>query len=380
MLWLADITTRAGNQHYFAEDQVSFAGNAYLPYLRILSGPRLSRSLRADAGEIELLNTDLVVGTLLQAEPFEGARCELKQLLLGLDDAVVIFRARLSEQEESDLGVRFRLVSELDPAQIDIHTRLYAQLCTWQFARPGRLTPCGYQPVGISDVAEALFGERAADIFSSTTIGDSTLTEPVNAHQNRIVILTAGTGRGQKRRILSNTATAFSLYHPWGTAPDASSRFRVFVLPNGAPKLLLTSASGKLEGSATAATARSLTDSTLAMQVDEHQDDLVAIVGGAAFGQTRKIGSNTATTLILADDQPDFDPAPNINDKFRLLYRTCHKDFAPSCEDRGRTHAFNGFPTLVPLLRRHFGGRFTPGGIPRDLPLRRRWPIDPQVF
>jgi len=350
MLWLADITTRAGNQHYFAEDQVSFAGNAYLPYLRILSGPRFSRSLRADAGEIELLNTDLVVGTLLQAEPFEGARCELKQLLLGLDETVVIFRARLSEQEESDLGVRFRLVSELDPAQIDVHARLYAQLCTWQFARPSRLTPCGYKPTGISDVAQAAFGERAADIFSATTIGDSTLTEPVNGHQNRVVVITAGTGRGQKRRILSNTATTFTLYHPWATTPDATSRFRVFLLSNGAPKLLLTATSGKLESNATAATARSLTDTTLALQTDEHRDDLLYIVSGTAFGQTRKIGANTATIFTLADDQPDFAPAPAVNDKFRVLYHACPKDFALSCEDRARTHAFNGFPTLVPML------------------------------
>ncbi len=362
MLWLADITTRGGVKHYFAEDQLSFAGNVYQPYLRLARGPRFTRSLEADAGEIELVNTDLAVGALLASEDFEGALCELKQLLVGLEEAVLILRGLLTEQEETDAGVAFRLISELDPAQIEIHQRHYAQLCTWRFSQPGRLTPCGYNPAAAGDVAEAFFGERSANIFSTTTIGDSALNETPNAHQDRIAVITAGTGRGQKRRILSNTATTFSLYHPWKTAPDSTSKFRVFALAAGAPKLLLTASSGALESLATAAAARSLTDTGLAMSTDEHKDQLLYMVSGPAVGEKRRIGTNSGTVITIADDEPDFSPAPLAGNKFRILYRTCPKDFAPSCEDRARTQSFNGFPTLVPILRRQFGGRFAGGG------------------
>lgn len=370
MLWLAEITTRNGVKHYFAEDQVNFGGNAYLPYLRPTRGPRFTRSLQADAGEIELVNADLVVGALLSSEDFEGALCELKQLLVGLEEAVLILRGLLTEQEETDTGVAFRLISELDPAQIEIHQRHFAQLCTWRFSQPGRLTPCGYNPAAAGDVAEAFFGERSANIFSTTSIGDSALNETPNAHQDRIAVITAGTGRGQKRRILSNSATTFSLYYPWKTAPDSTSKFRVFALAAGAPKLLLTASSGVLESLATAAGARSLTDTALAMTADEHQDDLLYMVSGPAVGEKRRIGTNSATVITIADGEPDFFPAPLAGNKFRILYRTCPKDFAPSCEDRARTQSFNGYPTLVPILRRQFGGRFAGGGGGRE-PIER---------
>lgn len=364
MVWLADITARSGALHHFAEDQVSFDGFSYQPYLRLLAGPRLSRSLRADAAEIELLNSDLLVGGLLQGESFEGARCELKQLLLGLDEAVVIFRGRLTEQEETDTGARFRLVSELDPAQLDLPDRRYAQLCTWRFGQPGRATPCGYNPVGASDVLENVHGERTADIFSDDTIGDSTLNEAPDGSVDRVAVITAGTGAGQKRRIRANTVTTFVLYHPWQTVPDATSKFRVYVLPNGAPALLRRSASGSLQGAASSVTARSVADSTLAMVTDEHAGRVLVVTSGAGAGQRRRIGSSSATTFTLDDAEADFSPVPGINDQFRVLYRVCPKDFAPSCEERARTQTFNGFPTLVPLLRRSFGGRFAPGGAP----------------
>ncbi|MCH8990512.1 MAG: DUF2163 domain-containing protein, partial [Acidobacteria bacterium] len=165
ILWLAEITTRKGNKHYFAEDRVLFGGITYQPYLRVTEGPRFTRSLRADAAEIELLNADLFVGALLQQEGFEGALCDLQQFFLGIEQAVLVFRGRLTEQEEIDQAVRFRLVSELDPAQLSVHARLYAQLCTWRF----RQKPCGYLPDQIS-VTENL-AERTADIFSAATIG-----------------------------------------------------------------------------------------------------------------------------------------------------------------------------------------------------------------
>ncbi|MFQ5723597.1 MAG: hypothetical protein ACE5G6_03820 [Terriglobia bacterium] len=372
MLWLAEVTTPSGATHYFAEDAVTVAGNPYLPYLRLTTGPRFTRSLQADFGTLELLNTDLVVGSILQSEEFEGALCELKQLLLGLGDTVFILRGRLTEQEETDRGVSFRLVSDFDPAQLELHARFYAQLCTWRFRKP----PCGYLP-DQATLTQHL-DERAADIFSDSTIGDSTLAMTVDEHQDRVVVLTAGTGRGQKRRIRSNTLTTFSLYHKWNTTPDATTKFDVWEFQNGAPKLLTTAAAqGEFLQTADIATARTLGNSALAMAPDEHRGDLVRITAGTGAAQQRKIKTNDATTLTIEDDEPDFNPAPDSTSTWAVFYARCPKDFAPSCEDRARTEAFNGFPTLVPIVRRIF--EFPFGGLPDlgRLDPRGRGPLSP---
>ncbi len=359
--WLADITTRKGTKYYFATHPLTLGSNSYKEYLRLSEPVTLTRAIQTDSAGLELVNADLYVGNLLATEDFEGALCELKIYQLGIGSTVPIFRGRLSEQEEADEAVRFRLISDLDAAQIELHARLYSQNCPWQFSTPGRLTPCGYNPVDAGDVAEAFFGERTANVFSSTTIGDTTLSETVDAHQGRIALLTAGTGKGQKRKILSNTATTFTLEYPWDITPDGTSKFRVFALAVGAPKQLLTSASGRLESLMTTPGARTITDTALAMVTDEHKGETLYIVGGPAVDQHRKIGSNTATTITIDAAEPDFSPAPETNNKYRVLYRTCPKDFV-SCEERGRTRAFAGYPTLVPLQRRNFGGRFAAGG------------------
>lgn len=365
MLWVAELTLRSGAKKYFAEDAVTVGGNSYQPYLRVAGGPRFTRTLQADFGELELLNTDLVVGALLQTEDFEGALCELKQYLRGIEEAVLILRGRLTEQEETDQGVKFRLVSELDPAQLSLHAREYAQLCTWRF----RQKPCGYLEASMPTSFSASLVEQAADIFSAQTIGTSTLTMVVNEHADRIVVLTAGTGRGQKRRIRSNTATTLTLYHPWTTTPDSTSKFAVYAAAGvgapfgaGAPKLLFTSTSAQVSAVASAALAgaRTIGSLGLGMVAGEHAGDMVRIILGAGAGQQRKIKTNTATQVTLDDAEPDFSPLPDITSTFIVLYARCPKDF-PSCEDRARTQAFNAFPTLLPILNRIYGGRFGTG-------------------
>ncbi len=360
VVWLADITTGAGAAHYFAEDKVVFGGNTYQPYLRIAQGPRFNRSLQADYGELELLNADLFVSALLELDVFEGARCELKQLLLGLDDAVLILRGRLTEQEESDSGVTFRLVSELDPGQIELQARSYAQLCTWRFAKPA----CGHDS-SAATLTEHL-NEQLADIFSTLTIGLSTLSMTVDAHKSRVAVITAGAGRGQKRRIRSNSATTLTLHHPWGTLPDSTSKFAIYSFTAGAPKPLFRSSSAVFTAQAGSVTDREVTDSSLAMVSNEHQGDWLRIVGGAAAGQQRRIGSNTATTIAIDGAEPSFNPAPDTTSTFRVFYRTCPKDFAPSCEERARTEAFNAFPTLVPLVTAALADG-DPSGLPPGL-------------
>lgn len=365
IVWLAEISppVPAATTHYFAEDEVKFGGQTYLPYLRITGGVRHSRSLQVDAGTIELLNADLYIGGLLAAHEFEGAACALKQLLLGIEEAVEILRGRLTEQAQTDRAVSFRLVSELEPAQLDVHARSYAQLCTWPFAKP----TCGYDRTSVS-VTENL-AEQTADIFSSTTIGTSSLSMAVNAHADRLALITAGTGRGQVRRIRSNTATTLALYQPWTASPDGTSKFKVVTAPAGMPKLLFTASSAVDSVAADIFSARTIGNSTLAMVADEHKAEgpvadaaLVRISSGTGAGQQRRIGTNTATTITLADDEPDFNPVPDSTSVFRVLHRFCPKDAATSCEQRGRTHAFNGYPMLTPALTRIFSTPTPPRG------------------
>ena len=378
VVWLAEITPRNGTAQYFATDAVTWQGNVYQPFLRIESGVRQTRALRPATAEIELLTADPAVAQLLRDQELEGAACQLSQLLLGIEEQVLLLRGRLTEQEESDAGAVFRVVSDLDPAQMDLPLRRYSQLCSWRFARPDRPTPCGYNPVNAADVTEAAFGERSATSFSESTIGDSTLTATVNAQAGQVVVITAGTGRGQLRRIRSNTATVFTLYHPWGTTPDGTTKFRVFDLPKGAPRLLLTSTSGKIESVPSAAGARSLTDNTLAMTVDEHAGQLLYLVSGAGAGQLRRIASNTATAFTLEANEPGFNPVPAVTDTYRVLHAACPKDFAPSCETRARPQAFNGFLTLVPVVQRSFQTNLLPRGFDPDS--GRRTPFLPELL
>ncbi len=73
-----------------------------------------------------------------------------------------------------------------------------------------------------------------ATTYSSTTIGDSMFINPVAPGglgadwlKGKRVRITAGTGLGQVRTILSNTATVITVTEPWLIIPDATSSFIV---------------------------------------------------------------------------------------------------------------------------------------------------------
>ncbi len=59
-----------------------------------------------------------------------------------------------------------------------------------------------------------------------TTLTDTTLTMGVNQYTPSFIQITAGTGVGQDRAILSNTATTFTVA-AWGVQPDNTSVYKV---------------------------------------------------------------------------------------------------------------------------------------------------------
>jgi hypothetical protein len=58
----------------------------------------------------------------------------------------------------------------------------------------------------------------------STTLTDSTKSWATNAWANKVVVIIAGTGVGQTRKITSNTATALTV-PTWVTNPDSTSQY-----------------------------------------------------------------------------------------------------------------------------------------------------------
>ena len=68
---------------------------------------------------------------------------------------------------------------------------------------------------------------ETADIYSSTTIGNSTLNMQPGDFNGATVRLTAGTGAGQEQTIASYTPTTITLAEPWPVVPDATSQFAI---------------------------------------------------------------------------------------------------------------------------------------------------------
>jgi hypothetical protein len=351
--WTAAITALSGTVYYYwnGEGTRTISGHAYAPYLRIPSGFRRTRSTNIDSGEIELNNVDLTIQELLKTETFDGAACVVSKYLFGIDTLVEIFSGRLCEEEMRIDSVGWRLVSKHDFSIADAIGFTYAATCSHRFGKPR----CGYTNASVAVTVQ--LAEQTADIYTENTIGRGALSMTPNAHKDRIVVITAGTGKGQARRISENSATILSVYCDWVTTPDATSKFVVVSAAYGLPKPLFTSTSAVFSATADIHTSRTIGYSGLAMATDEHGEDsgddtagIVRIVSGTGSGQERRIGSNTATTLTIADDDDDFSPAPGATSVFEVLYLRCPKDFGKACEHRGRTHAFSGAPTISPEL------------------------------
>lgn len=129
---------------------------------------------------------------------------------------------------------------------------------------------------------------------ANTTLTDSSKTWPVNAHTGRLVRITGGTGSGQVKHVISNTATALTISGAaggsgnWATNPDSTSTYLIY---EGPP-----AQTGKATATTTTTT---LTDGNASWQVGRWNGYTVAITAGTNSGTTRTVTSNTATTLTV---------------------------------------------------------------------------------
>lgn len=63
---------------------------------------------------------------------------------------------------------------------------------------------------------------------TTTTATDTGATWNNNAYINGALRITGGTGSGQYRRIIANTATVITVDYKWNTVPDATSTFEIY--------------------------------------------------------------------------------------------------------------------------------------------------------
>jgi uncharacterized cupin superfamily protein len=126
---------------------------------------------------------------------------------------------------------------------------------------------------------------------SSTTLTDSGKSWTTNEQAGRLVRITGGTGSGQTRTIISNTATVLTVAAAWTVTPDATSVYSIWY----------SFANTNLDtGTATAGGATTLTDSAKAWVTDGFVGRNVRINSGTGIGQTRRITANTATALTVS--------------------------------------------------------------------------------
>lgn len=74
---------------------------------------------------------------------------------------------------------------------------------------------------------DVLVADRAVTSAGATTLTSTGAGWASNAYANQTVEITAGAGLGQRRRIVSNTATVLTVTPAWTTTPNATSRFQI---------------------------------------------------------------------------------------------------------------------------------------------------------
>lgn len=77
------------------------------------------------------------------------------------------------------------------------------------------------------DVSVPTVDTGTASAGGTDTLTDSSKAWTVNAYADKVVQIVAGTGAGQSRTIVSNTATALTVSAGWATVPDATSQYQI---------------------------------------------------------------------------------------------------------------------------------------------------------
>jgi hypothetical protein len=325
-------------QHFWATHECNVvsiltgAAQQFKPWIKSVGDFTFTRSLRADAGEFTIQNLsgnliDREVAALIKAGEFTGAYCIYRRHYLPADQDAFEFHGFLSELMDVNVEeVTFRLLQLFQPNELSAFDGRYTRPCRWRF----QSAQCGYRR------GELFVPLTTADIFSASTIGNSSLTLVPDLYKDEVVTILAGTGNGQERYISTHTATTFTLKSNWTTTPDATSQF----IATGPGTMKVSPQLADIYSSTT------IGKTGLGRTVDEDKDELVAILSGTGAGQRRRITTNSATTYTVS---PAWTTTPDATSRFIVIYRLCAKDRA-SCVTRGVVERFSGIIHLQPQI------------------------------
>lgn len=76
-------------------------------------------------------------------------------------------------------------------------------------------------------IPQAPYDSGTAEAGGLTSLTDTNKTWEVNVHTDRAVLITNGTGSGQCRAIVSNTANELFISGTWAVIPDATSQYEI---------------------------------------------------------------------------------------------------------------------------------------------------------
>jgi len=124
----------------------------------------------------------------------------------------------------------------------------------------------------------------ATGSHTTTTLQDTTKNWTVNSLAGKYMFIYSGTSSGSIRLIASNTANTLTWASALGSAPTATSRYKIV---------------GFDAGTASSGSTTTLVDSTKTWATDRWKNYIVRVLSGTGIGQTASISSNTATTLTF---------------------------------------------------------------------------------
>jgi len=122
---------------------------------------------------------------------------------------------------------------------------------------------------------------------TSTTLTKTSAGWTVNRFTNAVVAIISGTGAGQTRDIVSNTADTLTVTPAWTTNPASGSVYEIYHFD-------------PIERtSPTSVGTNSITVSGKTWVEDRHAGSYITIISGAGAGQIKRITSNSADTIYI---------------------------------------------------------------------------------
>src|SRR3989449_417487 len=147
---------------------------------------------------------------------------------------------------------------------------------------------------GTANSSAAGPGQTSTTLQDTTKLGTKAWT--TDQWAGRLVTITAGTGAGQTRTVVSNDPNTLTVSSAWTTKPkDASSQYAI------------------------TQTSTTLQDRTKPWTTNQWARHVVTITAGTGAGQTSTVSSNTANTLTVA---PAWTTIPDGTSKYAIAQST----------------------------------------------------------